>query len=64
MGQGKNSKFNERSNKNFADKNSAFLAPRGDLEKGSVSFPKKASAFLSPRSEPQKGKATFNTRYK
>ena len=46
-------------------KNSAFLATRGELEKGSVSFPKKASAFLSSRSDPVKGSVSFkNSRYK
>jgi len=65
MARQKDSKFIMKSNQNAPKTQSAFLAPRGALEKGKVSFPKKASAFLSSRGEPQKGKVSFKDgRYK
>lgn len=65
MGQGKDSKFIMRSNKNHPDGQSAGLAPRGVPAKGSVSAPKEASAFLASRGEPERGSVTFrDSRYK
>jgi hypothetical protein len=65
MGQGKDSKFVMKGNKNMPDGQSAGLAPRATPTKGKVSAPKEASAFLAPRGEPEKGSVTFrDSRYK
>ena len=65
MGQGKDSKFIMKSNKNHANGQSSGLAPRGTPTKGIVSAPKEASAFLASRGEPEKGSVTFtDSRYK
>lgn len=62
----KDSKFILKGKRSYPKENSAFLANRGNPEKGKKSYTGgEPSAFLAKRGELEKGSATFNdSRYK
>lgn len=60
------SKFIEKGKISYPVENSAFLAVRGDLEKGKKTYKEgEPSAFLAKRGESEKGSVNYSdSRYK